>query len=113
MIGRRVINAGSACSDISPAKSNRFEFITVNPGDLAGSVVPEAKPPAEAPLPPLEVADVVEPPLPAVITVNGSAAAPAADSAANPAEPHSDARTIVANLVLSLVAAILAFGSAI
>lgn len=112
LIAHCVTNAGSACSDTGPGKTSKYEFLQVNPGDLAGSVA-EAKPPAAAPLPPLQVADVVEPPLPAVTTIIAPAPAAQNQAESKPAaadSDHSDAWTNVANLGLSLVAAILVFG---
>ncbi|KAF7838166.1 glycerophosphodiester phosphodiesterase GDPDL7-like [Senna tora] len=98
----------SACSHTGPTKEGVYEFSSVTPGDLASSINPDVKPVAEAPLPSLEVQDVVQPPLPEVMAPPGAAAPGAgaadADGAASPA------CTNVANLSLSLVAAILVFG---
>jgi len=68
---------------------------------------PQEQPPAQAPLPPLEVANVVDPPLPPVTDASKSAppqpddAAPAADS---PQPSGSGARATLANCGLSVVA---------
>ncbi|KAE9609785.1 putative glycerophosphodiester phosphodiesterase [Lupinus albus] len=66
------------------------------------STIPaEILPPSGAPLPSLEVADVVDPPLPSVVnmTKDVHAAAPAA-----PVTPSSTASANVSNVALSLVA---------
>ncbi|CAL0325639.1 unnamed protein product [Lupinus luteus] len=87
----------SPCSDpkhvptITPAQ----------PGELLSTIPAELLPPAGAPLPPLEVADVVDPPLPAVVnmTKDAQAAAPTA-----PVAPSSVASANAYNVALSLVA---------
>ncbi|KAJ7979628.1 glycerophosphodiester phosphodiesterase GDPDL7 [Quillaja saponaria] len=90
---------GSPCSNPDDT-SLPYTILPAEPGALVDSVQnPEAKPPAAAPLPPLEVADVVDPPLPPVTNVatNGP-------PAAAPAPPASGALANVANFGLSLVA---------
>lgn len=67
------------------------------------------KPPAESPRPPLEVSEVVEPPLPAAISLP-KATAPTAPAPAAPSS-HSAAWTNVASLGLTLAASILVFGA--
>ncbi|XP_061375783.1 glycerophosphodiester phosphodiesterase GDPDL7-like [Gastrolobium bilobum] len=85
----------SPCSDPNHVPA----ILPAKPGDLLSTVPAELQPPAEAPLPPLEAADVVDPPLPPVI--NQTKAQPAAA----PAPAHSlGARANVANAGLSLVA---------
>ncbi|KAI3714995.1 hypothetical protein L6452_21958 [Arctium lappa] len=56
----------SPCVDPNSAAS--FVFQPVKPGDYLAQVQPEALPPASPPVPPLEVTDVVDPPLPPVNT---------------------------------------------
>lgn len=67
-------------------------------------------PPAAAPLPPLKIGDIVDPPLPPVVNTTTTDAA-ATDAAANaPAiaeAPRSSALANVANMGLSLVAIML------
>lgn len=75
------------------------------------SLSPQARPPAEAPLPPLQVQDVVAPPLP---PVNDAArapttAAPTPPASTPPPAPAAAARTNAAELGLPLVA-IVVFG---
>lgn len=88
---------GSPCSDANHVPA----ILPAQPGELFRTVPLELLPPAEAPLPPLEVADIVAPPLPAVTNVNK--ASPAA-----PTQSPSGAWANVANPGLSLVA-IMAF----
>ncbi|CAL0304926.1 unnamed protein product [Lupinus luteus] len=52
----------SPCSD----PNNDPTILPAKPGELLKTVAPELQPPAEAPLPPLEVSNVVDPPLPPV-----------------------------------------------
>ncbi|XP_061365835.1 glycerophosphodiester phosphodiesterase GDPDL7-like [Gastrolobium bilobum] len=74
-------------------------ILPAEPGGLKNTVPPHLLPPAEAPLPPLEVANVVDPPLPPVVnedrTNPGAAPTP---------PPPSGAWRYAANLGLSLVA---------
>ena len=66
----------------------------------------EIQPPALAPLPPLEVANVVDPPLPAVTkSSKNSTVAEPADAGATPASPPlpSGARANVASSGLSII----------
>ncbi|MED6113856.1 hypothetical protein PIB30_074739 [Stylosanthes scabra] len=84
----------SPCSDPNHVPS----ILPAQPGDLMSTVDPQALPPAEAPFPALEVADVVDPPLPAVI--NSTKDEPGAPTTA---APSSSARTNNSNFGLSLV----------
>ncbi|KAJ0885423.1 putative glycerophosphodiester phosphodiesterase [Helianthus annuus] len=54
----------SPCVD--PKSTAPFVFNPIKPGDYLAQVEPTVLPPAAAPLPPLQVADVVDPPLPPV-----------------------------------------------
>ncbi|MED6180855.1 hypothetical protein PIB30_013938 [Stylosanthes scabra] len=83
----------SPCSDPNHVPS----ILPAQPGDLMSTVDPQALPPAEAPFPSLEVADVVDPPLPAVINSTKDE-----QRAPTPA-PSSSARTNNSNFGLSLV----------
>ncbi|KAE9604523.1 putative glycerophosphodiester phosphodiesterase [Lupinus albus] len=64
----------SPCSD----PNNDPTILPAKPGELLRTVAPELLPPAEAPLPPLEVSNVVDPPLPPVSNpiIDGPDAAP-------------------------------------
>jgi hypothetical protein len=73
-------------------------------GELQSTVLPTLLPPAEAPLPPLEVANVVDPPLPAVTNVNAPAAPAPAPPPPTPPPPPSGAWANTVNHGLSLVA---------
>ncbi|XP_027338398.1 glycerophosphodiester phosphodiesterase GDPDL7-like [Abrus precatorius] len=91
----------SPCSDTH----NVPTILPAQPGDLQSTIEPELLPPAEAPLPPLEVANVVDPPLPAVVNVDRT----------NPAKaptrppPPSNAWANFFSLSLSLVTIFLYF----
>lgn len=82
-------------------------ILPAQPGNLLKTISAELLPPAEAPLPPLEIANVVDPPLPAVTNLTkaepaGSSAGGGPTAAASP--PHqADARANVANSGLSIV----------
>ncbi|XP_030546737.1 glycerophosphodiester phosphodiesterase GDPDL6-like [Rhodamnia argentea] len=85
----------SPCFDLNAEQA----ILPVQPGSLV-SIIQGAEPPAEAPAPILEVADIVDPPLPPVavdLSVN-SPPAPAPDA------KDSSALKIVADLGLSLAA---------
>lgn len=73
-------------------------ILPANPGELLATVPAELQPPAQAPLPALQVANVVDPPLPPVVNLTK----PETVAPPNPA-PSSGARACV-NSVLSLVA---------
>ncbi|CAL0307076.1 unnamed protein product [Lupinus luteus] len=86
----------SPCSDPKHIPT----ILPAQPGDLLSTIPAEILPPAGAPLPALEVADVVDPPLPAVanLTEEATTAPPA------PVAPSSTASANTSNFVLSLVA---------
>ncbi|CAL5186866.1 unnamed protein product [Lathyrus oleraceus] len=56
----------SPCSDLN----NVVTILPAKAGELESTVLPTLLPPAEAPLPPLEVGNIVDPPLPAVVNDN-------------------------------------------
>ncbi|KAL5100973.1 hypothetical protein RYX36_005300 [Vicia faba] len=84
----------SPCSDLN----NVATILPAKAGELESTVSPTLLPPAEAPLPPLEVANIVDPPLPAVINHNP----PATPSSPPPSSAYPNA----ANLGLSILAII-------
>ncbi|XP_058725901.1 glycerophosphodiester phosphodiesterase GDPDL7-like [Vicia villosa] len=84
----------SPCSDLN----NVATILPAKAGELESTVSPTLMPPAEAPLPPLEVGNIVDPPLPAVTNDNP----PATPSSPPPSHAYANA----ANLGLSLVAII-------
>lgn len=55
---------GSPCVDLKSTAP--FVFQPIKPGDYLAQVEPAVLPPAAAPIPPLQVTDVVDPPLPPV-----------------------------------------------
>ncbi|KAJ1436931.1 PLC-like phosphodiesterase, TIM beta/alpha-barrel domain superfamily [Sesbania bispinosa] len=88
----------SPCSDPNHVPT----ILPARPGELQGTIAPELLPPAEAPLPPLEAANVFDPPLPAVTNVNRT------NSSVAPAPPHpSSAWANVVNPSLSLMAIVM------
>ncbi|CAL0330437.1 unnamed protein product [Lupinus luteus] len=86
----------SPCSD----PKHVHTILPAQPGELLSTIPVEILPPEGSPLPPLEVANVVDPPLPAVVKVTKDV--PAASAAAVP--PSSTAPESVSNIALSLVA---------
>lgn len=81
-----------------------YSIIPAEAGSLLQTIPEETQPPASSPTPALDVADVVDPPLPAV-----TKPAPPPPSPPPPAtSPHSNALQNIANVGLSLVA-IMAF----
>uniref|UniRef100_A0A6N2MQM7 glycerophosphodiester phosphodiesterase n=1 Tax=Salix viminalis TaxID=40686 RepID=A0A6N2MQM7_SALVM len=82
------------CSSDSMPESS-YSIIPAEAGSLLKTVPEETQPPASSPTPALDVADVVDPPLPAVTK---PASPPPATS------PHSSAVANIANGFLSLVA---------
>ncbi|XP_028208238.1 glycerophosphodiester phosphodiesterase GDPDL6-like isoform X2 [Glycine soja] len=86
--------------------TNDPSILPAKPGDLLNTIPTEIQPPALAPLPPLEVANVVDPPLPAVTkSSKNSTVAEPADAGATPASPPlpSGARANVASSGLSII----------
>lgn len=75
---------------------------TAQVGELQSTVLPTLLPPAEAPLPPLEVANVVDPPLPAVTNVNAPVAPAPAPPPPTPPPPPSGAWANTVNHGLSI-----------
>ncbi|KAL9339559.1 hypothetical protein Peur_068574 [Populus x canadensis] len=91
------------CSSNSMPDSS-YSIIPAEAGSLLKTVPEETQPPASSPTPALDVADVVDPPLPTVTK-------PASPPPASPppaTSPHSNALQNIANVGLSLVA-IMAF----
>ncbi|KAG6673477.1 hypothetical protein I3842_16G114300 [Carya illinoinensis] len=79
-----------------------YNVLPAQAGSLLSLVPREAQPPAETPLPPLQVSDVVDPPLPPVANITD-----AAPSTVNGAEaPRSSALANVASVSLSMVSII-------
>ncbi|XP_054789848.1 glycerophosphodiester phosphodiesterase GDPDL7-like, partial [Prosopis cineraria] len=100
----------SPCSNPNPPKHS-FSFIAANPGDLLNSLSLEARPPAEAPLPPLQAQNVTDPPLPALNSARKADPGPAASTSTSnaPPAPSSAASTNAAVRDL-LITAIVVFG---
>uniref|UniRef100_A0A5B6Z2M4 glycerophosphodiester phosphodiesterase n=1 Tax=Davidia involucrata TaxID=16924 RepID=A0A5B6Z2M4_DAVIN len=91
----------SPCSNLNA--NLPYTILPVEPGSLLSLGLRDVQPPAAAPAPALNVADVVDPPLPAVIS-NVSTSTPAAAPAG---KPRSNSPKNVANMALSLVAIML------
>jgi len=79
-----------------------YNILPAQAGSLLSLVPREAQPPAETPLPPLQVSDVVDPPLPPVANI--TAAAPSTVTGAE--APRSSALANVASVGLSMVSII-------
>ncbi|KAG6740901.1 hypothetical protein POTOM_056372 [Populus tomentosa] len=91
------------CSSNSMPDSS-YSIIPAEAGSLLKTVPEETQPPASSPTPALDVADVVDPPLPAVT----KPASPPPSSPPPATSPHSNALQNIASVGLSL-AAIMAF----
>nr|TKR97239.1 hypothetical protein D5086_0000214620 [Populus alba] len=91
------------CSSNSMSDSS-YSIIPAEAGSLLQTIPEETQPPASSPTPALDVADVVDPPLPAVT----KPASPPPSSPPPATSPHSNALQNIANVGLSLVA-IMAF----
>ncbi|KAB1199661.1 putative glycerophosphoryl diester phosphodiesterase 3 [Morella rubra] len=76
-----------------------YNILPAQAGSLLSLVPPEVQPPAATPLPPLQVSDVVDPPLPAVAKLT-TATSP---SPTEPQDQRSSALANAANVGLSLV----------
>ncbi|XP_059454470.1 glycerophosphodiester phosphodiesterase GDPDL6-like [Corylus avellana] len=82
-----------------------YNILPVQPGALISIVPPEGQPPAPAPLPPLKLGDIVDPPLPPVANITAdTAAAPNSPTIAEAQAPRSSALANAASVGLSLVA---------
>ncbi|TVU02018.1 hypothetical protein EJB05_52553 [Eragrostis curvula] len=93
----------SPCSDMSLNLS--YSILPAQPGALVNIAVPGALPPAGAPAPMLEPADVLDPPLPPVLAVS-TAAAPAptgaADNTTSAASTNAGSSFLAAGIVALL-----------
>ncbi|GJM90440.1 hypothetical protein PR202_ga06719 [Eleusine coracana subsp. coracana] len=93
----------SPCSDLNLNLS--YSILPAQPGALVNIAVPGALPPAGAPAPLLEPADVLDPPLPPVLAVSAAAApAPtgAADNTTSAASINAGSSLLVAGMVALL-----------
>ncbi|KAA8535314.1 hypothetical protein F0562_030317 [Nyssa sinensis] len=91
----------SPCSDLNA--NIPYTILPVQPGSLLSLGPPDVQPPAAAPAPPLNATDIVDPPLPAVISI-ANTSTPAAAPAG---QPRSNSPRDVANVALPLVAIML------
>uniref|UniRef100_A0A5B6Z2P3 glycerophosphodiester phosphodiesterase n=1 Tax=Davidia involucrata TaxID=16924 RepID=A0A5B6Z2P3_DAVIN len=91
----------SPCSNLNAKLA--YSILPIEPGSLLSLAPSDLQPPAAAPAPALNVADIVDPPLPVVSNVSGSIP-PAAAPAQN---PRSSSPRNVANVALFLVAIML------
>lgn len=89
--------AGSPCTNTDKPEYN---ILPVEAGSLLSLAPPEVQPPAVAPLPPLDSADVVDPPLPPVANIS-TAGSPIAEA---PQPSASISFANVAKMDLSLMA---------
>jgi hypothetical protein len=86
--------AGSPCSD----PNNPAAILAAEPGELLKTIPPDAQPAAQPPAP-LQAANVVDPPLPPVISL----AKPETPAAPTPPAPSSGARAYGFNSFNTLV----------
>ncbi|TKY73099.1 Glycerophosphodiester phosphodiesterase GDPDL7 [Spatholobus suberectus] len=89
----------SPCCD----PNHELAILPARPGDLRSTIQPELLPPVQAPFPPLEVANIVDPSLPTVVNINRTNPA----TAPTPTPPPSSVRANDANFGLSLVVVLL------
>ncbi|CAM8942496.1 unnamed protein product [Rhodiola kirilowii] len=97
----------SSCSDLN--KDLPFPILPAQIGGLIGLLEPEVQPPAAAPAPALDAADVVDPPLPPVskIAEDDSSTSPASDIPAPEGTSGSGATAIASSIGISLMLALL------
>ncbi|CAD5173509.1 unnamed protein product [Musa acuminata subsp. malaccensis] len=93
----------SPCSDLNA--NLPYSILPAEPGTLLSLASPDAAPPAEAPAPVLEVADVVDPPLPPVADLVEKAPV----TSPTTQHPPSGQPANVANAALCLLMAMLSF----
>jgi hypothetical protein len=91
--------AGSPCAY---SEKPEYNILPAESGSLISLVPVAVLPPAAAPLPPLKIGDIVDPPLPLVVNTTTTAVPPNAPAVAE--APRSSALANVANMGLSLVA---------
>ncbi|KAM7265324.1 hypothetical protein ACFE04_003007 [Oxalis oulophora] len=93
----------SPCADPNNEKLP-YNILPAEPGQLLGIIEAQARPPADPPAPVLEVADVVDPPLPAVSTSTNTPDGPPAPSGgfANMAKMGFSLATIILTSLLLL-----------
>ncbi|KAG0491371.1 hypothetical protein HPP92_004769 [Vanilla planifolia] len=92
----------SPCSN--PDAKLTYTILPVEPGSITELAEPEALPPAQSPAPPLQPADVVDPPLPPV--VDAADRAQAHTPAAEPKESSGPSRAVV-NAALCFIMVVL------
>lgn len=95
--------AESPCSDLNA--NLPYSILPAEPGTLLSLASPDAAPPAEAPAPVLEVADVVDPPLPPVADLVEKAPV----TSPTTQHPPSGQPANVTNAALCLLMAMLSF----
>jgi hypothetical protein len=99
------LHTGSPC--VNPNADLPYTTITSTPGQLVRAASPGSLPPAQAPAPVLDPADVVDAPLPPVMAVADQA--PPAPAPANPTDTKSGQPANVASFFLCLIMAAFAF----
>ncbi|KAG6522244.1 hypothetical protein ZIOFF_019382 [Zingiber officinale] len=92
----------SPCSD--PNAKLDYSILPIEPGSLLDLAPPEALPPAEAPAPPLQVADIQDPPLPPV--TNLSQVSSVAPPTTSPSGQSANVPSITLGLLLLVLSSI-------
>ncbi|RWW53402.1 hypothetical protein BHE74_00040106 [Ensete ventricosum] len=90
--------AGNSCTKLSTSTPNYMQ--AVPPGELLSLLSSDSLPPALAPMPPLDVSDVVEPPLP---SATPKAVAPASRGTASPSSNPSSGQRSPASILVPLM----------
>ncbi|CAM8983962.1 unnamed protein product [Rhodiola kirilowii] len=97
----------SPCSDLNA--NLPYSILPAQVGGLIGLLEPEVQPPAAAPAPALDAADVVDPPLPPVSKVveDESSTSPGSATPAPAGTPGSGAASIASSIGISLIVTLL------
>ncbi|KAG6519301.1 hypothetical protein ZIOFF_022794 [Zingiber officinale] len=93
----------SPCSD--PNAKLDYSILPIEPGSLLDLAPPEALPPAEAPAPPLQVADIQDPPLPPVTNLS-QASSVVAPPTTSPSGQSANVPSITLCLLLLVLSSI-------
>lgn len=102
--------AGSPCSSSDDPKAQApYQIVPAEPGSLLGLVPKEIQPPTEAPNAPLNVAGVVDPPLPPVVNKVGSP--PAGGPQASPSSGSANVANIGVSVLSIVVFCLLSAGN--
>ncbi|KAL5547425.1 hypothetical protein UlMin_002656 [Ulmus minor] len=100
----------SPCTDTDPKANVPYPILPAEPGSLFSLIPPEIQPPAQAPAAPLDVKDVIDPPLPPVTKVNESGPADA-PVGPKPSSAWANGTNLGLSFVVILVLGLLSMGN--